>query len=596
MLMTTTDRPRNVDASRTAAILYGDWGTSKAYVIGLAFVIAGYASFWPILAVSILSLFVGFSYIIICKFSPNGGGVYASVRKRTEGKPHLEWLAILGAFLLIADCIVTAALSAFTAFGYFGVANSSHFAALFILVIGIINYIGPRHSGTFALIVAIAAVAVFTGLALFSLPFLGEGLHNLQPYKENPFTFWTQFCAVIVALSGIETIANTTSIMKLNSNSTSKNPSITDTSTPAILIVMFEVVIYTLLFGLAATAISHFQIDNQTISAPGFSHVENYMLKYLALIFGGDLLGSTFGTLFSQVTGIVIGLILLSAVNTAINGLISLQYLMASDGELPRQFRKINKYGTPLLPLLIAAVVPAILVLIFKKLTLLADLYAIGFTGAIAVNLWATSTDKTLALRKWERIFMFSVFLIMGAIGVTLFLEKAHARNFVVSIMAVGLALKWLAKSLPKKIPPPEPVHEELIKGATLCAVRHLGKAVRKSIEESNQKNRPLNIIIFREQGIISDEDLERKITQDPPAEKIVRYIEKKGNPELVHWEYRVTDSFFDAAVSYAQLIDAPRLIVDSPHSKSLALVRGNYIERLHKILPAHIALSVISK
>ncbi len=36
-----TQRPRNVDAKGAAAILYGDWGTSKAYVIGLAFAFAG---------------------------------------------------------------------------------------------------------------------------------------------------------------------------------------------------------------------------------------------------------------------------------------------------------------------------------------------------------------------------------------------------------------------------------------------------------------------------------------------------------------------------------------------------------------------------
>ena len=28
-------RPRNLDWKRAAALLYGDWGTSKAYVIGL---------------------------------------------------------------------------------------------------------------------------------------------------------------------------------------------------------------------------------------------------------------------------------------------------------------------------------------------------------------------------------------------------------------------------------------------------------------------------------------------------------------------------------------------------------------------------------
>ena len=44
MLVGKTKRPRNVDAARAAAILYGDWGTSKAYVIGLAFAIAGYSA------------------------------------------------------------------------------------------------------------------------------------------------------------------------------------------------------------------------------------------------------------------------------------------------------------------------------------------------------------------------------------------------------------------------------------------------------------------------------------------------------------------------------------------------------------------------
>jgi hypothetical protein len=46
MIFGTTKRPRNIDSARAAPILYGDWGTSKAYVIGLAFAAAGYSSFW----------------------------------------------------------------------------------------------------------------------------------------------------------------------------------------------------------------------------------------------------------------------------------------------------------------------------------------------------------------------------------------------------------------------------------------------------------------------------------------------------------------------------------------------------------------------
>src|SRR6185503_13018438 len=106
MISVTTNRPRNVDTPRAAAILYGDWGTSKAYVIGLAFAIAGYSSFWLIAAMCVLTALVGFNYILICRHHPDGGGVYASVRHRSQ------MISIVGAFLLIADYIVTAAISA----------------------------------------------------------------------------------------------------------------------------------------------------------------------------------------------------------------------------------------------------------------------------------------------------------------------------------------------------------------------------------------------------------------------------------------------------------------------------------------------------
>jgi hypothetical protein len=50
-------------------LLYGDWGTSKAYVIGLAFVAAEFFSFPIILAVCTLTAVVGYNYIIVCSHS-----------------------------------------------------------------------------------------------------------------------------------------------------------------------------------------------------------------------------------------------------------------------------------------------------------------------------------------------------------------------------------------------------------------------------------------------------------------------------------------------------------------------------------------------
>src|SRR3984893_12498744 len=146
-MIPTIKRPRNVNTPRAAAILYGDWGTSKAYVIGLAFAVAGYASFWLIAAMCVLTAFVGINYIIICHLYPDGGGVYASVRHRSE------ILSIIGAFLLIADYLVTAAISALSAFQYLGVPHPEKFAAAAILIIGLLNLLGPKQPAGSALFI-----------------------------------------------------------------------------------------------------------------------------------------------------------------------------------------------------------------------------------------------------------------------------------------------------------------------------------------------------------------------------------------------------------------------------------------------------------
>ncbi|MEY4300630.1 MAG: hypothetical protein RIR25_1866, partial [Verrucomicrobiota bacterium] len=108
-------RPRTLGWRRAAGLLYGDWGTSKAYVIGLAFAVMGFGSLPIVLAVCALTLIVGLNYIIVCNCFPCGGGVYSAAR------PHGRLLAVVGALLLIADFTVTAALSAWAALTYLGI-------------------------------------------------------------------------------------------------------------------------------------------------------------------------------------------------------------------------------------------------------------------------------------------------------------------------------------------------------------------------------------------------------------------------------------------------------------------------------------------
>src|SRR5439155_21105151 len=102
-------RPRNVDWKRAAVLLYGDWGTSKAYVLGVAFLGAGFSSLPIILAVCALTGLAGINYIVICRHFPAGGGVYSAAR--SQGR----LLGVVGAVPLLADLTVAAALRRWSA-------------------------------------------------------------------------------------------------------------------------------------------------------------------------------------------------------------------------------------------------------------------------------------------------------------------------------------------------------------------------------------------------------------------------------------------------------------------------------------------------
>jgi len=49
-----SQRPRNVSWFGAAGLLFGDWGTSRLYVLGLAFLVAGRSSFYLIAMMSLL--------------------------------------------------------------------------------------------------------------------------------------------------------------------------------------------------------------------------------------------------------------------------------------------------------------------------------------------------------------------------------------------------------------------------------------------------------------------------------------------------------------------------------------------------------------
>lgn len=597
MLSAITRRPRNVNVARAAGILYGDWGTSKAYVIGLAFAMNGYSSFWLIAAVSLFSVIVALNYITICKYYPNGGGVYASVRHRSQV------LSLVGAFFLIADYSVTGAISALSAFQYLGIGDPVLFAALAIGLIGFLNFFGPKHTGNLAFGIGILTIIVLFILLVLAIPHLKVGIAHVQPLKGSFWENWKGFIGVIVALSGIEAIANATGVMRLDKGSTYEKPSVKKTSTPAILWVMIEVAVVTTLFSLALSSISGLSAVDGKVLDSDSHEIRDYILKYLGQVFATQAFGAHIGTLFATLISIVIGILLLSAVNTAIIGLISIQYLMSTDGELPPPFAKLNSYGVPFIPQILATFVPILLVTAFKDISSLADLYAIGFVGAIATNLGSTSTDPQLDLKRGERIMMFGTFLVMAFIDVTLFIDKPHARNYVLAITVIGLILRSLSKEASErklKKTENQAVPSQYIsrtKHSILCAVHRDGKSIPYALEQARIHRCPVFFLYLRRQKVLAEADTHRHWEGDPDAANLFHYIQDQaGDQALVHFEYVVTDSAANTIVQLAKQWEINHLIIGLPKKNTLIThwFKGNLIREIIKLLPKDIDLIII--
>ncbi len=400
-------------------MLFGDWGTSRLYVLGLAFFYAGRSSFWFMLAMSGLLVAVGWAYHVICRLHPDGGGVYSSARERSQT------LAVIGALLLCADYIVTASLSALDAFHYVHLEHAHLWAAAAIGLIGAINFFGPTKAGTGALVVAIATMVCSVVIALAAAPSLGEA--RIAAPSGSPADWWRQFTAIILAISGVEAVANMTGIMV---------QPVQRTSRLAIWPVLIEIVTLNILLSLAVLAMP------ETITGAGgpdgtTDRVRDTMLRLLASYYVGPA--------FAQVAAIVFALLLLSAVNTAVTDLVSIQFMMSRDNELPRPFGGLNRWGMPLLPLVIGTAAPIVVVMLAPDVGTLADLYAIGVVGAVALNLGSCSTNPKADLKRYERVAMTALAVLMVLIWLTIAWEKPNALVFALSIVGAGLGGRWAA-------------------------------------------------------------------------------------------------------------------------------------------------------
>ena len=619
-------RPRNVDWKRAAALLYGDWGTSKAYVTGLAFLAAGFSSLWLILAVCVLTGLVAINYAVICRYFPDGGGVYSAAR--SQGR----LLAVIGALLLIADLTVTAALSGWAGLSYLtaGAENiawvaflKEHivFATIFLLLfMGWLNWYGPKHSGSLAVLLSVPVIVIVLILIGISIPHLT--LQYVEPPHQSASKVWVQFVGVILALSGVEAIANMTGVMKLDPGSTPENPKVHGESARAIWPIAFEVVFATAILGWAMLSLPSVLSTNL-----GLHDRESWlaimdkrnedMLRFMAEQFGRATVAPWFGTVFGWVVGILMALLLLSAANTAIVAMVGLLFMMARDGEMPAEFTRLNRHGVPLVPVLIAVGLPIVVLLTASDFSALAGLYAIGVVGAITVNLGSCASNRHIGFTWYDRVLFGFTFLILFAVELTLARTKPDALFFVVCVLGVGLGLRaytlkragltsvTVTKELAEIVTPEsiQKLKPRLAEGQKIMvAARGITPVLQFALDEAQLRKATLCVLYVKElavfipQGPATVARGRPKWQDNPEASAIMSLVMKSAEQRCVDVMpiLAVSDNPAGTILDLAATLGIDYLMLGSSHRLSMTkILKGDVIAKVAAGLPEDIQLII---
>jgi amino acid transporter/nucleotide-binding universal stress UspA family protein len=606
-----SERPRNLNWFQAAALLFGDWGTSRLYVLGLAFLVAGRSSFWLIFGMSMLILAVGWAYTQICRIYPDGGGVYTAARHRSA------LLGVVGALLLFADYTITASLSAVEAFHYFGVGKThtaqvsqepdagahlamehedgeAHAAERFwtwnspglwaivaIIGLGAFNLLGPKHSAAFALFAAAGMIIITLIIVVFAVPKVHWAQVDLGGLNHPPLKLWEAFVSIVLALSGVEAIANLTGVMKKPVYKTAKK---------AIWVVALEVAVFNCI--LAAVMCAIFPLGRS-------GHKED-MLAFMA--------GYYIGPIGEWPVRILGGLLLLSATNTAVNGLMSVLYVMSRDNELPRFFQKLNGFGAPWIGAVVAAGVPALVLLFFHDLETLAHLYAIGIVGAVAINCCITVFHPRLR-KTWRKLGMAALGVLLVAIWFTLALTKLHALIFVSIVLAVGLTLRQLTRYAASRRPKPSLLRQAiveqltpdaLIKPRLLLATAGSDDLADAALKVAREEGTSLVVCFIREVALNYRVEAESQLTldTDPAAQALFRdflaHGHRFGVPIIP--VYDTGTNGVELIAEQAAINGVSKVLIGSSRRGALHnLIKGSFQRKLEDLLPEDVKVEVLT-
>jgi hypothetical protein len=303
---------------------------------------------------------------------------------------------------------------------------------------------------------------------------------------------------------------------------------------------------------------------------------------------------------------IIGGFLLLSAGNTAISGMISIQYLMARDGELPAAMVQLNRYGVPWLPAVLAASVPIFVLLLNHNIDRLAALYAIGVIGAVAINISLCAFHPRLRRIK-RKLPMAIIGIVLLIIWVTLAYVKREALVFVTVVMCVGLLARQLSKWFSnRKGPKPsilrQAIMHQLGAGALdrpriLIGTYGSSALARSAIAEAKKCGATLVVCFVRSVRISNN--WERGLTMDSDIAALktfARFLDighEMNVPVLPIYDSGEEPA--ELMAEAAAVTGCVRVLIGSSRQGALYhLIKGHFQTKLEELLPPEITVSVI--
>jgi nucleotide-binding universal stress UspA family protein len=245
----------------------------------------------------------------------------------------------------------------------------------------------------------------------------------------------------------------------------------------------------------------------------------------------------------------------------------------------------------------------------------LAQLYAIGVVGAIAVNLGSCTVNRRLLMRWWERGLMGATFLILTAVWLTIAYIIAHALFFAISVIGIGLGVRayshrvtglttvTVSKELAEMVSPEAVarLRPRVAEGQkVMVAARGPTPVLRFALDFAAAKKATLCVLYVKEIAVFLTAPPgsrgRARWQDDPQAAAIMALVLKLGEEYGVPVQplYAVSAEPAQTILDLAATLGVDYLMLGAPQRGSMArLLKGNVINEVARGLPEDIQLII---